>query len=154
MVSSLKAALMAVAVFAMLVMSSQGHPKKPLCSDCLSLCNANCTPVVDARCSYDCSPPVAQCDSCKSQILPQCCLDFCSGSNGNSSYSCCPDDCISGNCTTCSCDNCITAVQTSCAFPCSMHASDILRCQNCRSGAAQQCYTPCMSACNDHCVKK
>ncbi|KAG2558493.1 hypothetical protein PVAP13_8NG270200 [Panicum virgatum] len=145
----------AIAVFAMLVMSSQGHPRtKVLCSNCPLLCGTNCSAVVEANCNSTCSPPVAECDRCKSQVLQGCCQNFCSSSNGNSSYSCCPNDCISGSCTTCSCDNCITTVQTNCAFPCSMHASDILRCEACRNGVGQQCYTSCISACNDHCVKK
>ncbi|PUZ45352.1 hypothetical protein GQ55_8G215900 [Panicum hallii var. hallii] len=157
MVSSaagLKAAT-AVAIFAVLVMSSQGHPRtKPLCSDCPSLCNTNCSAVIAATCNSTCSPPVAECDRCKSQVLQGCCQDFCSSSHGTSSYSCCPSDCIGGNCTTCSCDSCNAALQDRCTFACSMHASDLARCEGCKNGVGQQCYSPCISACNDHCVKK
>ncbi|KAG2562940.1 hypothetical protein PVAP13_8KG304600 [Panicum virgatum] len=99
-------------------------------------------------------PPVAECNRCKSQVLQGCCQEICSSGNGTSSYSYCPNDCISGNCTTCSCDNCITAVQTSCAFPCNMHASDLLRCEACKNGVGRLCYTSCISACNNHCMKK
>ncbi|CAL4987142.1 unnamed protein product [Urochloa decumbens] len=129
----------AIAVFAVLVMSSQGHPRtKPLCSDCPSLCGANCSAVVAAECNSTCSPRVAECDSCKSQVLRGCCQSFCSNSNDTSTIStCCPSDCISGNCAACS-----------------WHASDISRCQACQQGVGQQCYTSCIGACNDHCVKK
>ncbi|RCV38779.1 hypothetical protein SETIT_8G169400v2 [Setaria italica] len=146
----------AIAVLAVLVMSSQGHPsKKPLCSDCPSLCNTNCSAVVAAACAVDCSPPVGQCEGCKSQVLRGCCQSFCSSSNDTSTVSsCCPSDCISGDCGTCSCDNCSAAVQNNCAWPCSMHASDMMRCNACRYGAAEQCATSCISACDDHCVKK
>ncbi|CAL4992180.1 unnamed protein product [Urochloa decumbens] len=146
----------AIAVFTVLVMSSQGHPRtKPLCSDCPSLCGANCSAVVAAECNSTCSPRVAECDSCKSQVLQGCCQNFCSNSNDTSTIStCCPSDCISGNCVACSCETCTTAVQNSCAWPCGWHASDISRCQSCEQGVGQQCYTSCIGACNDHCVKK
>ncbi|OEL20240.1 hypothetical protein BAE44_0018741 [Dichanthelium oligosanthes] len=153
--AGLKAAA-AVAVFAVLVMSSQGHhPKRwPLCSDCQSQCSTNCSATVAAECSSDCSPPQASCDSCKSQVLQGCCQDFCKSSSGTGSNSCCPNDCIGGSCVTCSCDNCTTTVQNNCAPACNLHEDDQLRCQACRNGAAQQCFPSCLSACNDHCVKK
>ncbi|CAL4980356.1 unnamed protein product [Urochloa decumbens] len=146
----------AIAVFAVLVMSSQGHPRtKPLCSDCPTLCGANCSAEVAKECNSTCSINVAQCEACKSQVIQACCQSFCSSSNDTSTVSsCCPSACISGNCTACSCNTCTTAVDNSCAFPCTMHASDILRCQSCQQGVGQQCSISCLSACNANCVDK
>ncbi|CAO2142189.1 unnamed protein product [Urochloa humidicola] len=145
----------AIAVSALLVMSSQGHPRsKPLCSDCPSLCNTNCSAFVAKECNSTCTPNMAECDRCKSLVLQGCCQSFCSTSNDTSTISsCCPSDCISGNCTACSCETCTTAVQNSCSWPCSWHASDMLRCEGCQRGAGEQCCTSCISACNDNCVK-
>ncbi|TVU46550.1 hypothetical protein EJB05_06091, partial [Eragrostis curvula] len=146
-----------VVVLAMLVLSSQGHPtKKPLCSDCPSLCSTNCSAFIDAASNGTCSPPIEPCNSCKSQVLRGCCQDFCSsGNETNSISSCCPSDCISGDFATCSCDNCKTKVEQTCGWAaCGMHASDRMRCDNCKMGAAQACFPSCNSACNDNCVKK
>ncbi|CAL4983776.1 unnamed protein product [Urochloa decumbens] len=148
--AGLKAAA-AFAVFAVLVVSSQGHPRtKPLCSDCQSLCDANCTAMVIASCTEECNFQ-AGCDSCKSQVLQFCCQSFCSSSNDTSTVSsCCPSDCISGSCVSCSCDNCDTAAQNSCRSACSD-----LRCRACQNAVGQQCnISGCVADCNDHCVKK
>ncbi|CAL4992198.1 unnamed protein product [Urochloa decumbens] len=157
------AAAAAIAVFAALVMSSQGHPRtKPLCSDCPSLCVAtpNCTAFVAEACNSSCSLPPGQCEGCEASALKACCQSFCSNSNDTSTVSsCCPSDCItisgsSSNCTSCSCGFCsAAAVQNSCSWPCTMHTSDMMRCNACKSGAGQQCATDCVSACNNNCVK-
>ncbi|CAO2144585.1 unnamed protein product [Urochloa humidicola] len=155
--AGLRAAAAIAAVFAVLVMSSQGHPRtKPLCSDCQSLCNTNCTAFVAEACNSSCSLPPGQCEGCESSVLKACCQSFCSSSNDTSTVSsCCPSACISGgNCTSCSCEFCSAAVvQNSCSVPCSMHASDMMRCNACKAGAGQYCNESCMSACNDNCVK-
>ena len=151
MVSSASAtglmAAAALAVFAVLVMSSQGLPrKKPLCSDCSSLCNTSCTAIAAANCSSYCS--TFPWEQCKSQVLQACCQSVCSSSTGTSNISCCPSDCMGGDCQTCSCDNCNTAVQNVCS-----DASN-LRCQSSQNGIGQDCLSPCISDCNDHCTKK
>ncbi|PVH34447.1 hypothetical protein PAHAL_8G219900 [Panicum hallii] len=130
-------------------MFSQGHPRnKPLCSDCSSLCNTNCTAMVNANCSNECSFQFS-CQQCQSQVRQACCQDFCSRSDGTSSYSCCPNNCVDGDCSTCTCDNCNAAIQNSCTSACSDRY-----CRACQSGVAQQCMSSCLSDCNDHCVKK
>ncbi|CAL4980357.1 unnamed protein product [Urochloa decumbens] len=135
----------AVAVFAVLVMSSQGHPrKKPLCSDCPSLCNTNCTAEIAQKCINECSFQYG-CDQCRSQVLQSCCRNFCSNSNGTSSLSCCPNGTSSVTC----CDNCDSVVINNCASPCSD-----LSCMACQNGIGQQCRESCMSACNGNCVNK
>ncbi|KAG2562946.1 hypothetical protein PVAP13_8KG305100 [Panicum virgatum] len=146
--ASLKVAV-AVAVFTVLVMSSQGHPrKKPLCSDCGSLCNANCTAMVTETCRNECNFQFA-CDQCKSQVRQACCQNFCSSSNGTSIYSCCPNGCVDSDCATCSCDYCDTGVENSCTSPCSDRY-----CRLCTWGIEQQCLPSCISDCNNNCVKK
>ncbi|KAF8700101.1 hypothetical protein HU200_034464 [Digitaria exilis] len=144
--SGFRAAVAAVAIFAVLVMSSQGHPKKSLCSDCPSLCSANCTAVIAEKCSNECSYQY-DCDQCKAQVLQSCCKSFCSHfSDGTGSFSCCPNGTSS---VTCSCEYCDSPVQNSCTSACSP-----LTCMACTDGIGQQCIPPCMSDCNDHCVKK
>ncbi|CAL4992177.1 unnamed protein product [Urochloa decumbens] len=134
----------AIAVFTVLVMSSQGHPRtKPLCSDCSSLCNTNCTAEIAEKCINECSFQGA-CDQCESQVLQSCCQNFCSSSDGTSSFSCCPNGTSS---VTCNCGNCNSAAQSSCTSPCSE-----LSCMSCQFGIGQQCRDSCMSACKENCV--
>ncbi|KAF8700102.1 hypothetical protein HU200_034465 [Digitaria exilis] len=117
----------AIAVLAMLFMSSQGHPRtKPLCSDCQPQCNTNCTAIA--------------------AVGQACCQKFCGGSDGTSSFSCCPNGTSS---VTCSCDSCKSDIQNSCTSPCSD-----LRCMACRDGFGKQCNQSCLDDCNNNCVKK
>ncbi|RCV38781.1 hypothetical protein SETIT_8G169600v2 [Setaria italica] len=88
----LKAAV-AVAVLAVLLMSSQGHPRK---KDCASQCYNNCTAIA--------------------AVLQACCQNVCSSNGATSSLSCCPNGTSS---VTCNCDNCNIAVQNVCATTCS-----------------------------------
>ena len=137
-----------VAVFALLAMSSHGHPKTgPLCRDCSSQCDTNCSAIVAANCSSYCNPPPG-CDGCKTLVL-QMCQDCCN-SNGTSTLSCCKNDCI-GDCGTCGCTSCDIAVQNSCMFACKPNYS---ACYACTNAVRQQCLTSCNSDCNDNCVKK
>ncbi|XP_062201514.1 uncharacterized protein LOC133904053 [Phragmites australis] len=120
----------AVAVFAVLVMSSQGHPKTgPLCSDCVSLCSTNCTAYIASSCREQCDTP-SGCQDCKNQVLWGC------------------QDCCSKG--TCSCD-CNSTIVNACRLACSPRYAS---CQSCRSGITQTCYSTCNSDCNNNCVKK
>ena len=142
-------ATVVIAIFAVLVMSSLGHPRnKPLCSDCSSLCNTNCAAMVMANCSNECNYQFS-CQQCQSQVRQACCKNFCSSSDGTSSYSCCPNNCVDGDCSTCNCDNCNAAIQNSCISACSDRY-----CRACQFGISQQCMSSCLTDCNDHCVKK
>ncbi|OEL19906.1 hypothetical protein BAE44_0019076 [Dichanthelium oligosanthes] len=148
--AALKAAA-AVAVFAMLVMSSQGHPKTgPLCSDCASQCSTNCSAITAANCSSACSgnyPP--ECYSCLDRVY-NAYENCCSNDTINSGLSCCDNGCF-GDCITCGpCDvNGLLTVR--CMGVCQLDNS---ACQACKDAATKQCNTDCNSACSKICVKK
>ncbi|XP_062201449.1 uncharacterized protein LOC133903967 [Phragmites australis] len=135
-----------VSVFAVLALSSHGHPKTgPLCSQCASQCNTNCTASAAANCNSYCSAP-SGCQSCIDQVL-QGCQNCCN--NSTSSSDCCGNGCA-GDCVTCGCD-CNSIVGIRCAPACK---PNYLACQACKNAVGQQCHTSCNSACNDNCVKK
>ncbi|AQK84636.1 uncharacterized protein LOC100278974 precursor [Zea mays] len=121
----------AVAVFAIMVLSSLGHPRTgPLCSDCGSMCTANCTGEVATSCRSYCENPLAARQSCERQVLQACTVSFC----------------CYGNCTR----DCNLEAHNACQ---SVHDTTI-DCQSCTGGIFQSCFPACNSNCNSTCVNK
>ncbi|KAI5003924.1 hypothetical protein ZWY2020_031167 [Hordeum vulgare] len=124
--------LAAVAVFSMLIMSSQGNPR-PLCSDCEPQCRTNCTAEVETTCREYCTRGGGPRESCRSSIFERCTANGdCSGSNGTS---------------TCDCN---TMAENTC-----LSVTDgTLQCRPCMSNIYDQCFHPCTNDCNNRCKKK
>ncbi|KXG21458.1 uncharacterized protein LOC110430620 [Sorghum bicolor] len=120
----------AVAVFAIMVLSSLGHPETgPLCSDCGLLCTMNCTTEIATKCRSYCENPSAGRQYCQRQVFQACTLSFC----------------CNGNCSR----DCDLEAQNGC------HVHDTtIDCQSCRGGVLQYCIPTCNSNCNSTCVKK
>ncbi|PWZ10147.1 hypothetical protein Zm00014a_032311 [Zea mays] len=127
-------AAVAVAVLAILVLSSMGHPNKgPLCSECGSLCNTNCTAEAanSTTCrSYCDNDPTAAREDCERQVLQGCQAAYCS-------YGTCSRDCN------------LEAQNACLSIP-----DDYTDCQACKQGMFQSCFPTCQSNCNSTCVKK
>ncbi|KAG0517210.1 hypothetical protein BDA96_09G069000 [Sorghum bicolor] len=125
------AATAAVAVFAILVLSSLGRPETgPLCSDCALLCTVNCTTQIDTTCRSYCENPLAARQSCEKQVFQACTVS----------------SCCNGNCSR----DCISVAKDACQF---VHDNSI-DCESCRGGILQSCPLACNSDCNSTCVKK
>nr|CAB3497081.1 unnamed protein product [Digitaria exilis] len=128
-------AMAAIAIFAVLVMSSQGHPKKPLCSDCPELCRANCSAQLSAALPAECvsscdQTPPPQCAVCKSQLLQEC-QDCCG--NATRTGACCTGGCVGDGCgDTCGCD-CSSYAGNACMYACKTRSNPEEYCSNCVS---------------------
>ena len=146
--AALKAAAF-VAVFAMLVMSSQGNPRTgPLCSNCASQCSTQCGTITATNCSSACGYP-PECYSCLDRVYNGY-EDCCSNATINSSLSSCDNGCF-GDCVTCApCDvNGLMTVR--CMDVCKLNKT---ACQACEDTVSQQCNASCNKDCSKTCVKK
>ncbi|CAN6217379.1 unnamed protein product [Urochloa humidicola] len=146
--AALKVAAAAVAVFAILVMSSQGNPRMgPPCSSCASQCNTTCGFITAQNCSRACDYP-PECISCLDGVASAH-DNCCSNATIYSTISCCDNGCV-GDCVTCSpCDlNGLLTVR--CLDVCQLNNS---ACQACKDAVSQQCNTGCNKDCSKTCVK-
>ncbi|CAN6217380.1 unnamed protein product [Urochloa humidicola] len=146
--AALKAAAATVAIFAMLVMSSQGDPRTwPPCSYCGFQCNITCGTVAATNCSSVCS------------YTPECytCLHLAWTGYGEcfsnetiyNSVSCCDNGCY-GNYMTCGPCDIKSVIRARCVDVCNFDNS---ACETCKDAVSQQCNTACSRDCSKTCLK-
>ncbi|KAI4976450.1 hypothetical protein ZWY2020_050057 [Hordeum vulgare] len=114
------ASLFIFAVISMLVMSSLGDPM-PLCSDCETLCRANCTVEAQANCAKYCNGTHAttgECKGCTGAYFQQQCNPNCRKNCSNSCKKVVPLRPLCSDCHTVCSSKCDEDLETSCTESC------------------------------------
>jgi hypothetical protein len=148
--AALKTAAATVAVFAVLVISSQGNPRTgPPCSSCGSQCNSTCGTVTATNCSSACGYP-PECYNCLDRVYNG--YESCCGNATiNSGVSCCDNGCL-GDCYE-KCGPCdVNGLMTvRCRDVCKLNST---ACEACEETVSRQCNASCNKDCSKTCVKK
>ncbi|CAL5081041.1 unnamed protein product [Urochloa decumbens] len=146
--AALKAAA-AIAVFSMLVMSSQGDPKTgPPCSYCEFQCNITSGTVAATNCSSACSYN-PECYTCLHLAITAYGECF-SNETIYNSVSCCANGCY-GSYMTCGPCDFRTVLRACCMDVCNFNNST---CETCKDAVpSSTCNTDCSRDCSKTCVK-